>query len=43
MLGGEGLIPQTVAIYLIQNPNMGDWRSYPVVLDGAFIFQLNVG
>jgi hypothetical protein len=36
MLRGEGLIPQTVTIYLIQNPRMGDRWSYPVQLRQGF-------
>lgn len=36
MLEGEGLIPQTVTIYLIQNPSMGDRWSYPVLLRQGF-------
>lgn len=42
MLEGEGLIPQIVPGYMIQNPSVGDWWSYTVLLDNAFIFQRNV-
>jgi hypothetical protein len=43
MLGGDGLIPQAVTWYILQNLSITDWWLYHMLVDRALIVRLNVG